>query len=226
VDHYIDTNNVLKLKRGDKVEAGDVLSSGIPNPAEVVKYKGIGEGRRYFMQQMFKTLGASGISANRRNVEIMSRALINHIQIGNDQIGDYLPGDIVQYDDFAANYSPRKDAKMLPVRQAVGQYLEHPVLHYSIGTRITKKVADELEEFGRKNVFAHPEQPGFEPMMIRAVDIPGTDPDPMVRLGGFNLGKNILDAVHRGRYTEDHSTSYIPSLAKGIEFGRVEGAQF
>ena len=39
-----------------RAKAGDVLSEGVPNPAKLALHKGIGEGRRYFVQQYKKIL--------------------------------------------------------------------------------------------------------------------------------------------------------------------------
>ena len=50
-EHYVPRGIEVTAKPGDAVYAGDVLSDGIPNPSELVQYKGIGEGRRYFIDK-------------------------------------------------------------------------------------------------------------------------------------------------------------------------------
>ena len=47
----------------------------------------------------------------------------------------------------------------------------------------------------------------------------------MVRLGGFRLKENLLKSVHRGLGTEEHGTSFIPSLAKAVQFGKAPTAE-
>ena len=39
---YSPVARTVTAKVGDVVEAGDMLTNGVPNPMEVVKYKGIG----------------------------------------------------------------------------------------------------------------------------------------------------------------------------------------
>ena len=214
------------VKAGTKVEAGDALTEGIPNPREVVEHKGIGEGRRYFMERFHKTLVNSGVKTSRRNSEIITRALINHIRLTESGSGGSLPDDIVEYDDFASRYSPREGSKGVKTKDSRGKYLEQPTLHYSIGTRITPRVIDTLKEFGVNDIMVHDNEPTFVPEMQRAVDSMSKDRDWMVGLGGFNLKKNLLASVHRGASSNTHGDSYLPALAQGTEFGRVEGKTY
>lgn len=222
--HYVAPGLELTVKPGQQMEAGDVLSAGLPNPSEIVKHKGIGEGRRYFMQAMHQTLKNGGVRVNRRNVELISRALINHVRVtGNSGPNGALPDDILEYDDYAARYTPRQGTQMSKSVLAKGKYLEQPVLHYSIGTRITPRVMDTLKEHDVNEIMVHNDVPEFEPEMQRAMDSMSRDPDWMTRMGGFHLQKSLLDSVHRGGVSEEHGTSYFPTLAKGVEFGKTKG---
>jgi hypothetical protein len=42
----------------------------------------------------------------------------------------------------------------------------------------------------------------------------------MTRMLGSNLRKSTLQAVHRGATSNEQGTSYVPSLAKAVDFGR------
>lgn len=220
--HYVSPGQEVTVKPGQTVEAGDVMSSGLPSPADIVRHKGIGEGRRYFMQTLRDVLKNSGVRAHRRNIELVSRALINHIRLtGDSGPSGTLPDDIIEYDDYAARYTPRKGSKAVKTKLAKNKYLEQPVLHYSIGTRITPRVMKELQEHGVKDIMVHDYEPEFRPEMQRAMDIMSRDPDWMTRMGGFHLQKGFLESVHRGATSQlTGGTSYVPSLARGVEFGR------
>ncbi len=221
VQHWVPPGEELRVKKGDQVEAGDVLSSGIPNPAEITHYKGIGEGRRYFTDLFLQTLRENKFPAHRRNVELLSRGLINHVRISDpDGPLDTVPDDVVEYDDLVRGYQPRYGHKTVAPKQAVGLYLESPIMHYSIGTRITPNVAKRLEENKVGQVMAHADPPSFVPEMTRAMETLSHSSDWMVRLGGFHLKKGLIGAAQRGESSELHGTSFIPPLAKGVEFGR------
>jgi len=221
MQHWVPAGETLSVKKGDQVEAGDVLSSGIPNPAEVVHFKGIGEGRRYFMDLFRKTLNENKFPAHRRNVELLSRGLINHVRITDpDGPPDTVPDDVVEYDDIVRGYEPRFGFKVASPKRAIGLHLEEPVLHYSIGTRITPNVAKTMEEHQVPIVKVHADPPSFTPEMTRAMETLSHSSDWMVRLGGFHLKKGLTDSVHKSLSSNTHGTSFIPALAQGTEFGK------
>lgn len=223
--HWVPPDTGLKVRVGSVVEAGDVLSDGVPNPAEIVKHKGIGEGRRYFVEVFQNTLRENGVKANRRNVELVTRGLINHVRmVDEDGSNNALPDDIVEYDEIVKGYAPRHGAKFLPPKRAVGSYLEQPALHYSIGTRITPRVARNLNTQGVKGVLSHTDLPSFVPEMKRAMESLSHAGNWLTRMGAVHgLKSNLLESVHRGRGAELHGTSFIPALAEPTSFGQVPG---
>jgi len=217
--HFVSPGYELKVKRGDEVEAGDTISEGIPVPPEIVKHKGIGEGRRYFTHAFHKALKDSGITAHRRNIELVARGLINHVRL-NDSYQHYVPDDVVQYSWLEHNWEPREGFKALELKRALNKYLEKPILHYSIGTKIRPSVIRELESFGIKRVLTHDDPPPFEPEMVRGMDNLSHDPDWMTKMLGSNLEKSLLKSTHRGAISDERGTSFVPGLARGIDFGR------
>lgn len=221
-EHYVPNGHDISVKLGDTVEAGDVLSSGIPNPAQIVMHKGIGEGRKYFADLLHKTLKEGGFGAHRRNVELLSRGLVNHVRVTDvDGPLDTVPDDVLEYDDIVRGYTPRHGSVSKAPKHSVGLYLEQPVLHYSIGTRITPRVAKTFEDNKIPTVTAHADPPSFVPEMSRAMETAAHSSDWMVRMGGlYGVKRSVMKGVHRAAESNLHGTSFIPSLAKGIEFGK------
>ena len=201
------------------MEAGDVVSSGIPNPAEIVRHKGVGEGRQYFVKSFGDAYSASGLGAHRRNIELLARGLINHVRL-SDEVGDYVPDDVVPYSSLEHIYKPRVGSKISNPSSAKGRYLERPVLHYSIGTKMRPSVLKELKQFGIKQVETHHAPAPFQPEMVRAAASISYDPDWMTRMLGSGQKKSLLTAVHRGGTSTTEGTSFVPALAAGDTFGR------
>ena len=225
--HYVSPDLPVEVKVGDEVERGDALSGGIINPADAVRYKGIGEGRRYFTERMTQAFRDSNYEVSRRNVEVLARAMIDHVAIDEQSgLGDYLPGDVISYNSLARSFKPRKDSKMVANRKAVGQYLEEPALHYTVGTRMTKKMAKQLDKYGVSSVMANPAPVGFTPNMVSLAKVPQYGDDWMARLGSTYLQSRLLQDVQRGAESKAHSLHPIPSIAKGVEFGRPKGKDF
>ena len=225
--HYAGPGLRIMVKPGDEVEPGDQLSSGIVNPADAVRYKGIGEGRRYFAERFTQAFRDTNYDVNRRNVEVLGRAMIDHVAVNEQSgVGDHLPGDVASYNSVAFGYRPRKDAKTMAPKKAVDQYLEQPALHYTIGTRLTKKMAKQLNDFGIDSVMAHPNESGFVPDMVSITKVPQYGDDWMARLGSTYLKPRLLQDIQRGSESKIHGINPIPGIAKGVEFGRPKGPEF
>jgi len=210
--HYAPPGFDPVVKVGDEVEAGDLLSEGVPNPTEIVRHKGIGEGRRYFARALLDTYRRSGMPAHRRNVELLARGLIDHVTL-DEEFGDGVPGDVRPYSAVEAAWTPRPDAASVKPRAAVGRYLERPVLHYTIGTKVRPSMVRDLEEFGIEDVAVHHAPPPFSPSMIRGVAALQHDPDWAARHLGSNLTKSTLEAARTGAVSDAAGTSFAAPLA-------------
>lgn len=220
VPHHALTGMDSIVKVGDRVEAGDILSDGIGNPAEIVRHKGIGEGRRYFAERFTKALRDSGIGTNRRNIEAISRSLVNHVEIGDETSqGDYLVGDTVSYAGWAKGYKPREGYSNTTPEKAVGRYLETPVMHYSIGTRITPSIAGRLSKHGYDKIDTHEKAVDVTPVFKSVVDTPQYFDDWMGRMSSSYLTKRLMTDTHRGAVSDIHGVNPIPGIAKYVEFG-------
>ncbi len=217
--HYVPPGIDLAVKLGDDVEAGDVLSKGIPSDAEIVKYQGLGAGRAHFTQSFREAYRNAGMYANRRNVELLARGLIDHVKV-TDEFGDHVPDDVVPYQAIEASWTPREGARHVDANRALGKYLERPVLHHTVGTLIKPSTLKDFAEFGVNNVLVHDDPPPFEPLMVRGMANLEHDPDWMTRHLGSNLQKSTLEAVHRGRTSDTAGTSWVPAVADRNNFGR------
>jgi hypothetical protein len=222
-EHYVPVDFSPTVKVGDKVEAGDVLSEGVINPADVVHYKGIGEGRKYFTETMKKVFEQSGMPVNRRNFELIAKSAIDHVRVTDPHgLGDYLPDQVVSYNAIAKNYKPRANSETIRIDRSLGKYLEEPVLHYTIGTRVTSRVITELKSKGIQSIVVNNNPPNFEPEMVRLLAVPGHVPDWAHNLYATYLERALVDAVNKG--TSNTSSLKGPSpimgLAYSLNFGK------
>lgn len=218
--HYIGAGFEPKVQRGDHVEAGDVISDGAPNPAIVVMYKGIGEGRRYFINAFRQAFRDAGIKGHRRNIELLAKGLINHVRL-TEEIGDYVPDDVVTYQQLERSWKPRPGAELVAPNNAVGRYLERPYLHYSIGTKVRPSMLKDFQDFGIAEIETHEDQPPFQPEMVRGMANLQHDPDWITRMFGSGLKKGLERGVHRGATSDPTGTSFVPGLARGTDFGHI-----
>ena len=219
--HYALPDMAVKVKKGDEVEAGDQLSDGILNPREVVEYKGLGEGRRYIMNRALQAFKDTGYSAHRRNMEVLTRGVADSVRIDDPRgMGNYLPGDIASYNAVAESYVPRKDAQLMEPTKSVGRYLEQPVMHHTIGTPVSKRVAKEMEAFGHTRILTHQDKPQFTPQLLGLRAVPQYEEDWMAQLGSSYLKTNLLENAQRGAESHIHGQHPVPAIARGTELAQ------
>jgi DNA-directed RNA polymerase subunit beta' len=220
--YYASQDDEILVKKGDRIEAGDQIIEGIPNLVQITKYKHIGEARRQFVQILDRLLQKGGIKANKKNLEILAAGVINTV-VMTDFVDPFMPGDIVPYNKLAYYWKPRRGSKVVGVNsEALGKYLEEPVLHYTIGTKIRPSVLQTLKEFNIKEVTVHDDPPPFEPTYIRILDQLEEHEDWMTRQLGSHLHKSLVDALRRGAKSYLYgNVSFVPALAEGTRFGKV-----
>jgi hypothetical protein len=220
--HYVPQGHEVEVKVGDKVEAGDQLAEGLVDAEDIVRLKGLGEGRKYYAERLNKMLADSGAATDKRNTEIIARGALRHVRVTNDEgMGDYLPDDVIDYNALQGSYRPSETSQTMAPDAAVGKYLQTPVMHYTIGTRITPKVAANLKKHNHNEIDVDDAEPGFKAEMIRLRASSHTNPDWLASLGTSYLGKQLNEASTKGDDTNVlENVDYRPRLAFGKDFGR------
>lgn len=220
--HYVPAGHPVEVKVGDIVEQGDFLSEGLGDAEDIVKYKGLGAGRLYYANRLHQILADSGAKNDRRSIEVLARGALRHVRITDDNgYGNYLPDDVVDYNVLQSSYKMPNTTRAAKATDSIGKYLQAPALHYTIGTKITPKVAKDLQENNYNDVYVDDNKPAFEPEMIRLRASSHTNPDWMASLGTSSLSKQLNDAASKGDVTNVISNSdYRPRLAFGKDFGK------
>lgn len=220
--HYVPQGHEVEVKVGDKVEAGDQLAEGLVDAEDIVRLKGLGEGRKYYAERLNKMLADSGAATDKRNTEIIARGALRHVRVTDDEgMGDYLPDDVIDYNALQGSYRPSDTSQTMAPDAAVGKYLQTPVMHYTIGTRITPKVAANLKKHNHNEIDVDDVEPGFKAEMIRLRASSHTNPDWLASLGTSYLGKQLNEASTKGDDTNVlENVDYRPRLAFGKDFGR------
>lgn len=218
--HYVRQGSDIRVKPGDVVEAGDQLSGGIVNPREVVQHKGLGAGRLYMAERLTRAFTKGGYAANRRNVEVVARSMLDHIEADDfDDTSGMMPGEVSSYNQFQRSRKPRDGSAYVPAAEAHNQYLEEPALHYTVGTRVTPSVSKQLSQFGVEKVLVHKKPLGVSPHMLSLQEVPHAESDWLAQMGSNYLGKSLAKSVHRGATSDRRGMHPIPAIAYGVELG-------
>ena len=220
--HYVLPGHEVYVKPGDTVEAGDQLAEGLVDPEDIVRLKGLGEGKLYYAERLHQMLQDSGAGTDRRNTEVLARGAIRHIKITDPEgMGSYLPDDVIDYNAAQSTYKAPETAKEVTPKEAVGKYLQKPYLHYTVGTRVTPSVAKKLAKNKYDSLLVDDTAPGFEPHMVRLRTASHTNPDWMASLATSSIAKQLNEGATRGDDTNIISNpDFRPRLAVGENFGK------
>ena len=222
--HYALPGFAPVVKVGDKVEPGDALSDGIVDVYDVLRLRGLGEARRYYVDRLRQAFKDSDVQTpSKLNLETLSRSALDHVVIDDpDGMADLLPDDVASYSRLSTSYSPPADTKQVAVDQAIGKYLQSPALHFVINTQLTPKMANQLRAAGITSVAVSGQEPKFHPemMRLRAAAHPGQDW--LAKLHTSYLTTNLGTDAARARETNiARNVHFAPRLAVGSDFGKT-----
>ena len=217
--HYVPPDQRVTVAVGQPVFAGDSLSDGVPRPDEIVRHKGLGEGRRYLVDALHDVYRRAGADVDKRHLETLARSVLSHVQIVDPGPDDaFMKGDVIDYNRFRGALAASR--RRVSLSDAMGETLAQDVLHYTVGTRVTPEVAGALARRGVHEVNIADEAPMAIPMMRPASRTPLLNPDWMARLGHRYLKDSLLAGAHRGDLADVHGYSPVPAYAAGTEFGQ------
>jgi hypothetical protein len=219
LQHYAGPNLKILVHVGQKVEAGDVLSEGIPKPDELIHHKGFGVGRQYLVDTLHDIYHGQGLNVDKRHLELVARADLNHVKVleHTDEHPTLVKGEVIPYStyrDAAARHS-----KSVPLKQAEGGVLGKEVLHFTAGTPLTPSVIQKLNEHKISEVSVATTLPRVEFLMRPMARNPLLHPDWMARLAHRYLKDSLLQGARTGAASDLHSTHPVPAYAYGAEFG-------
>ena len=210
--HYVPPGRDLKVSVGQKIEGGDVLSSGIPNPADVLMHKGIGEGRRYLAESLNTLYNDEGIKADPKHFEYLARAQFNYVK-ADSPVGGYLPGEVIPYQE--AKKLIKDTGYNTDTRKSVGKFLVEPALHHMPGTRISKSVSSDISRGGVHKVKVMDDNPKFTPVAVSAIRTPLFNNNWMQRLGYRYQKATLLQAAASGESADLTSYNPVPGIVTG-----------
>jgi DNA-directed RNA polymerase subunit beta' len=221
-DHYVPPNRTLKVDLNQKIEAGDVLSSGIPNPADVIKHKGIGAGRMYLAKALNTLYDDEGIKADPKHFEFLAKTQFNYVK-ADSRLGEFLPGEIIPYND--AKKLLKSNSVVEKVTKSHGKVLMEPVLQHMPGTRIDLSMQKDFSSAGISKIKVSDDDIKFSPVAASAIRTPLFNPNWMQRLGYRYQKNTITDAVTYGETADLNSFNPVPGIVTG-EIGRGSDGKY
>lgn len=218
---YVPQGYPVLVKQGDEVEAGDALSEGIVDVRDVVNYKGLGEARRYYVDRLKEIYADSGLSADKKNLEIFAKGALSTVNLDEEMEDlDNLPDDSISYNKASRAWKPKSIIDVSTDNAIPSGYLAGDVLHHTSGTRITKSMLKDLKNNGVTNFKATEEKPPFTARMDRLRTASHANEDWLASMSTSYLSQQLADSAVRGAETNfAENQHFAPRLGYGVGFG-------
>ena len=99
-DHQVDATAQRLVRTGDKVEAGQRLTSGVKDPHDILRILGTEPTLRYFTEQVQTVYRNQGVDINDKHIETIVGRMLRWVKV--EAIGDteFLPNQTVDRDTF------------------------------------------------------------------------------------------------------------------------------
>ncbi len=94
-DYFIPRGKQLNVMNGDKVNAGDSLTSGVPVLHDILRILGPETLQKYLVNQIQEIYMLQGIDINDRHIELIVRQMLRKVRIVESGNTDFLIGDRV-----------------------------------------------------------------------------------------------------------------------------------
>jgi DNA-directed RNA polymerase subunit beta' len=94
-DYFVPKGQQLNIVNGDRVSAGDLLTSGTPVLHDLLRILGPDVVQRYIVNQIQEIYRLQGIELNDRHIELIVRQMLRKVRIVDPGETDFLIGDRV-----------------------------------------------------------------------------------------------------------------------------------
>ncbi len=105
-DYQIPFSAEIKVKDGDIVEPGTILTSGSVYPQEILTTRGVKGVEDYILKEVQRVYRSQGVDINDKHVEIIVRQMLRKVLVQESGDTSFLPGEYV--DEFVVREENKK----------------------------------------------------------------------------------------------------------------------
>lgn len=98
--HTIPYGARLKVRDGQRIEAGDQLTEGPLNPHDILRIKGIKAVYMYLLNEVQDVYRSQGVDINDKHIEVIIRQMLRKVKVEKSGDTDLLPGSLVDVFEF------------------------------------------------------------------------------------------------------------------------------
>ena len=113
VSYALAHNSGLRVKDGDTVQKGDMLTDGALYPADVLRIRGIHAVYNYLIQEVQKPYRQQGVDIHDKHIEVIARQMMRKVRVEDAGDSSLLSGstvDLIEFKDAQRAVQARIDA--------------------------------------------------------------------------------------------------------------------
>lgn len=119
-DYFVPRGKQLNVGNGDRVTAGDQLSTGVPVLHDILRILGPDVVQKYLVDQIQQIYRLQGIDLNDKHVELIARQMLRKVRVTDPGDTDFLIGDRVDRIHFqTVNAVLRSQSKKVAVAKPI-----------------------------------------------------------------------------------------------------------
>ena len=99
-EYAIPAASELLVSDGQKITAGDPITSGPKNPHEILRIQGVEEVQAYLVSEVQTVYRSQGVHIHDKHIEVILRQMLRKIRIENSGDTGLLPGELIDKFDF------------------------------------------------------------------------------------------------------------------------------
>jgi DNA-directed RNA polymerase subunit beta' len=90
----------IKVKEGDRVVAGDLITEGSINPHDLLRVVGVRGVQEYITKEVQRVYRLQGVDINDKHIEIIVKQMLSKVKIDDPGDSLLLPGGVSSYRDY------------------------------------------------------------------------------------------------------------------------------
>ncbi|MGE5484304.1 MAG: DNA-directed RNA polymerase subunit beta' [Ignavibacteriales bacterium] len=90
----------LRVKDGDRIALGDVVTEGSINPHDLLRIKGVRSAQVYLLNEVQRVYRLQGVDINDKHIEVIIRQMLRKVKIDDPGDTDLLPGGLIDLFEF------------------------------------------------------------------------------------------------------------------------------
>ncbi len=141
-EYQIPTNVALKVKEGDLVSVGMMLSEGHIDLRKLFAVMGQEAVHRYIIREIEEIYATQGEAINDKHIEVIIRQMMSRIRVADPGDTLLLPGDIVEKDQFV---EANDEARAKKGREAIGEPMVLGITKVALSTESFLSAASFME---------------------------------------------------------------------------------